>query len=376
MSNKPAICFIAHNAYGVLAKEDTSHAGGIEVQAPMIAKWFAAKGYPVSMITWDHGFEDGKTIEGVTVRKLCRKDEGLPILRFVWPRWTSFYGALSRAKADIYVSFCADMSLGQLAIWARPKRRAIVQNISSDADCTHELSNVTTGRDKFLYKLGLRRTNLVLTQTSTQSKLLAQNYALKSKVTPMACEGFAEAGMQFKSLNDGQSPRILWVGRYSKEKRLEWLLDLAEHRPDWQFDVVGAANEDTAYSQELVRRVAELGNVTKHGRLPHEKMAEMYRAATFLCCTSVYEGFPNVFLEAWSAGLPVVTTFDPDGIIANQGLGGYADSVEALDRSIAEVLEAEKYQGVSAACIAYYRQRHTVDAALGLMENAFLEISG
>ena len=60
-------------------------------------------------------------------------------------------------------------------------------------------------------------------------------------------------------------------------------------------------------------------NVTLHGRVERERMPSLYQDALCLCCTSVLEGFPNTFLEAWSVGLPVVSSFDPDHLIAERG---------------------------------------------------------
>jgi hypothetical protein len=59
------ICFVAHFAYGALSRTDTGHVGGIERQCSLMARWFAARGYRVSMITWDEGQEDGVEIDGV-----------------------------------------------------------------------------------------------------------------------------------------------------------------------------------------------------------------------------------------------------------------------------------------------------------------------
>ena len=100
-SAKPSICFVAHFAYGELAGVDTEHVGGIEHQQALMARWLAREGYRVSLLTWDAGQGDGQTATGVTVYKMCRLDAGFRVLRFVHPRWTSLWRALTRADADI-----------------------------------------------------------------------------------------------------------------------------------------------------------------------------------------------------------------------------------------------------------------------------------
>ena len=47
------------------------------------------------------GPEDGVEIDGVRVFKMCRRDAGLPGLRFLWPRWTSLNTGLRYADADV-----------------------------------------------------------------------------------------------------------------------------------------------------------------------------------------------------------------------------------------------------------------------------------
>ena len=79
---KPHICLVAHYAYGALIGGSNGHIGGVERQTSLLAKWLAAKGYPVSMVTWDEGQTDGREIDGVSVYKLCRKDAGGKGVRF------------------------------------------------------------------------------------------------------------------------------------------------------------------------------------------------------------------------------------------------------------------------------------------------------
>ena len=103
-------------------------------------------------------------------------------------------------------------------------------------------------------------------------------------------------------------------------------------------------------------------------------MPAVYRDASALLCTSAYEGFPNTFLEAWSHGIPVVSTIDPDGLIATRGLGAVADDPKALAASIRELLASPaQWDEASARARNYFRERHTPERALPLFEQALVE---
>jgi glycosyltransferase involved in cell wall biosynthesis len=91
-----------------------------------------------------------------------------------------------------------------------------------------------------------------------------------------------------------------------------------------------------------------------------------------LCCTSDYEGFPNTFLEAWSHGLPVVSTVDPDGLISGRELGRIADGPATLLQAIRELLGQDSlYQRVSGQARSYYTGHHTMEAVLPQFETLF-----
>jgi glycosyltransferase involved in cell wall biosynthesis len=171
-------------------------------------------------------------------------------------------------------------------------------------------------------------------------------------------------------------PRVAWLGRFAPQKRLEWLLDIAEQRPEICFDVAGDANQPTPYSERLWQRARGLANVHLHGRLCPSRARELIRSTPLLVCTSSYEGFPNIFLEAWSFGVPVVTTMDPDGIIANESLGAVATDREELIRGINRLLGSrEVWQQASKRCRQRYLEHHSVDAFMHRFEQVLREIA-
>lgn len=380
MSAKPiSICLVAHNAYGVLAGVDTGHMGGIEVQTPLMARWLAAEGFQVSMITWDEGdefgHEEGAVIDGVKVFKLCKRTDGLPILRFVYPRWTSLWAALDRADAEIVYYNCGDLGLGQVVHWSRVRGRKVLYSVANDVDCVRSLPALDPLRERLLYKYGIKRSDRIVVQTRKQKQLLEDEFGRCSRMVPMPSGGFVEGeGAETVAHQSGERLQILWVGRLTKPKRLEWLLDLAERCPDADFDVLGAANTESDYAKKVVERAGTIPNVFMRGRVLHAEMGGFYRKADLLCSTSVYEGFPNVYLEAWSLGIPLVTTFDPDDVVKTYGHGRVATDVDGLAAAVAELSESGTWNVASEAARSYFLEFHQVKVAMCAFKEEFLEL--
>jgi len=150
---------------------------------------------------------------------------------------------------------------------------------------------------------------------------------------------------------------------------------VAERCPEITFNVVGGSNTDSDYASTLTKRAAGIPNVNMHGRITHVEIAKYYRRSSILCCTSAYEGFPNTFLEAWSCGLPIVSTFDPDNLIAEKGLGQVAKDVSELAAGICELLNSpEQWQKASRAARKYYLDNHMLDQAMERFERIFLDV--
>jgi glycosyltransferase involved in cell wall biosynthesis len=357
----PSLCFVAHNALGALTGRADLHAGGIERQQALMAKWLARHGHRVGMITWDEDVVANTVHDSVELFRLCRRDAGLRGLRFFVPRWTSLNGALARADADIYYYNCGDLCLGQIALWTRAHHKRLIFSVASDADCESTLPNLRGAREKALYRYGLKSCDAIIVQTQKQQRLLQREFGRDSVVLPMPCEGLPA----IDRANDDGSVRVLWIGRISAEKRPDWLLDVAERLPQRQFEIVGAANAATAYARSVVERAQRMPNVTLTGRVPYDHVADCYRRASILCSTSAYEGFPNIFLEAWSAGIPVVATCDPDELIATRNLGRIGDTVGELAAAIELLAQSSDLRRqVGTRAREYFRERHTVDHAM------------
>lgn len=376
-SGKMSVCIVSHNAYGSITGGKTGHAGGVEHQTSMTARWLAKRGHHVSLLTWNEGGPEEETIEGVRIIKLCRGNEGLRGIRFFHPRWTSLTRAMEKADAELYYHNCAEYVTGQVALWCRLHGRRFIYSVASDTEC--ELvapPYMKKFYDRRLYLFGLRKADRIIVQTNRQHDLLLHNFGLSSVILPMPCASLWSGENQKSHLNEMKRKRVLWVGRIDREKRLEFLLDIAEALPEVTFDVAGKpTNNKDPYSIHVLARATSLPNVIVHGMVPRDQMPDLYKNASVLCCTSIYEGFPNTFLEAFSCGLPIVSTYDPDDLIKSRQLGIIADDSLELEASIVTLLKSsQKWHTLSENAARYYNEHHDLDKAMKRFEKMFMEV--
>ena len=84
------------------------------------------------------------------------------------------------------------------------------------------------------------------------------------------------------------------------------------------------------------------------------------RELDLLVCTSVYEGLPNVFLQAWARGVPVVSTVD-----IGAPVNTLFDSVEEGAQEIEALFESrERWREASALALERYRANHSPERVL------------
>ncbi len=372
------ICFIAHFAYGAMAGGCTGHIGGVERQITLMARWLAGRGHNVSLLTWDEGTGGDVIIDGVRVYMMAKQDAGIPGLRFFVPRWSSLNRALAKADARIYYHNCAEYVTGQVALWCRLKKRKFVYSVASEPDCDPKLPIIKTFRERILYRYGLQNADQVIVQTASQKQMLQDGFSVSSVVLPMPCDGPAAKNFKMPSPPDQKRLRVGWVGRINRVKRLQFLFEVAALMPDVEFHVAGKPDNDNenSYVEKLMTAGQKLQNVIMYGMVSREHMSGFYKNISALCCTSKYEGFPNTFIEAWSYGVPVVSTVDPDCLLEKRGLGICAVDVVSFTKALRKLLSEQDYwRQVSSRGRRYYGDNHLIDSSMKRFEENFLSLS-
>ncbi|CAN5768007.1 hypothetical protein BH11PSE12_BH11PSE12_33550 [soil metagenome] len=327
------ICFLGLQDLPVLAPEFNHHGiGGEQVQHVLLAKALVRRGHDVSMVVFDYGQDDGACWDKVTTYKAYRLDAGIPILRYVHPRWDGLWSALRRADADVYYASCAGMQLGLLALFCKKFGKKYIFRAASDTDCEPDKLLVSYWRDKKLYEYGLRHADCILTQSLQQQHAMLANYGLHSQVAEMMVDP--------SESESGRDVDVLWVNNLRSLKRPELFLALAQRLPHLKFHMAGGAQPgfDALY-QSIEKEASAIPNLTFHGRVPYQQIGNQYLRARVFVNTSDIEGFPNSYLQAWVRGTPVVSFFDPDGIIRREKLGASVTSMNDMAGAVDALLK-------------------------------------
>lgn len=363
------ICFVGLENLPVLAREYNHHGiGGEQVQQTLLATAFAKRGYEVSMVTADYGQRDGEVWRGVRVHKAYRSNSGIPIFRFLHPRWTKTWAALKRANADVYYTSCAGMMVGLIAIFCRIYGRGLVFRLASNRDVDPLLTGIRYIRDKKLYLYGLKASNVVLSQHKYQQELLYHHFGVCSNIAEMV----VDPPVKNLPLSLRDIP-VLWVSNLRNLKRPELMLEVAKQLTHWHHHMIGGPQKGSHdLFDVIVQGAAHIPNLTFHGQIPYHDVGDFYDRSRLFVNTSDVEGFPNSYLQSWRRGVPVVAFFDPDGLIAREGLGFVVASVEEMSKVINRILMDEKeWNLISDRCRRYMELNYGDDLILEPYIKAF-----
>lgn len=361
------ICLVGLDNLPLLAPEYGQHCnGGESVQQTLLGRALARRGHDVSMVVWDYGQMDGAQWETIRTFKAYRVDAGLPVLRFIHPRWTGLWSALTRANAELYYVSCASLEVGLVALFCRRFRKRFVFRTASDTDCDRSRVRLRFARDRWLYAYGLRRANAILVQSASQAQALARSYGLAGRVAGMLVEMPSSSTL-------ARDIDVLWVANIRRLKRPDRFLELADALPDLKMHMAGGPVRGVeALFHDVSRAAAARTNVHFHGALSYWDANALYGRARVFVNTSEIEGFPNSYLQAWIRGVPVVTMIDPDGVIEREGLGVAVRSPAQMRGAIGRLLaDPAAWQAASDRCRAFVAREHGEDRVVGTYLDTF-----
>lgn len=376
--NTRSICIVGLDCYGLLSGEgDLQYVGGETVQHVLLARAWRDLGYDVSIIVFDDGQGERRVVDGITAIAAHRRNAGLPGLKFFHPRASKLFAALVAADADVYYQSPAGAFTGITAWFCNMTGRRFIFRVASDSDCEKEHGRIQLWRDRRLYDYGLKHADLVAVQTQVQAQMLRDNHGLDSSLVNMLVEPPRLNGHSMDKEID-----VLWLSNFRALKRPELVLELARQLPRVNFTLAGGSMPHPSgrtYFEDLKAAAAQLPNVDLPGGIRYSETGRWFDRARIFLNTSSIEGFPNTFLQAWIRAVPVVSFFDPDGLIHRLQLGAVATSIDEMREAICHLLDVDTHREEIGRRARDFAQREFTTAAassyLELLETRPLRVA-
>lgn len=340
------ICFWGNIAGALEGKT----AGGGELQQALLAKSLAKGGNEVVVLDINTT-ENWVTDDGIKVCKIDGWNNSKWILRVI-NRIPNLYRSLKAQKADIY--YCRIRDFRHIfAYWAARKSKAkFILGIASDLDVmNYSMRWKKSHFDHFssiwsfvngiiievVYPFLLKKADLVLVQHEGQRNILL-NKGIKSLVFPNLF-----SSIEHPIIKTNNSHDYIYVGWLDMRKGFKEFYELVKQAPYHSFKVIGPTRDKIA--SIIYDELKGYKNVKLLGKLSHTETLHHIANSKALISTSHMEGFPNVFIEAWACGVPVLSLYvDPGNILEKESLGEFAGgSMDKLLQSLDRCLKSDDF---------------------------------
>ena len=326
--------------------------GGGQLQVALLAKALALKGHEVVIV--DPGSSESFiTPEGVKLISVPDWDKGLRGVRLFLYRIPRLKKILLEQNADYYyVRMRTYMHL--LPFWASKKTKGkFIIATACDLDVLNHFSKF-----KYDYK---PRFNLFRFLTVDFPNDLVYNYLLKKadfvilqhsgqKINQNSAKGKIAIFpnifdfSNIKVLENTNNEYFIHVGTLNILKGSQNLYDLI-NALDKNISIVIVGQPTDKKSENLYKKLQKLQNVVLKGRLNHQDTIQLIANAKALINTSNFEGFPNIFLEAWANGVPVISqNVNPGNVFNKYNVGIYCEGDLNKMKKAIELFKKERFQ--------------------------------
>jgi len=314
--------------------------GGTEIQTYFLGRELVERKWIVHFIR-ENEEKKGvlETKNGMIVHSLSNTKPSLTWLKILplfkmMKKIKAKYWYCRAARTYIFVVWLISKVVGGKVLWACSSDIYVSKELGKKTENENFLVRLILKFDKLLFILALKKIDLVLLQTQSQKEMLKKNWNIKGVVVR---NGYPILNYSEKKRN----PAIIWIGNLRRMKHPEKFVLLAKSFQEsaYEFFLIG---KDKGFPElrESVREADKtLMNFNYLGEQDIDQVHERLQQAKLLIHTSDYEGFPNVFIEAWLCGVPVISLkVDPDNLIKIHNLGRISYSMEKMEKDIQEIM--------------------------------------
>ena len=354
---KPKICFISTHAYPLFNKNCKSMHGGSELQLYQLGKKLKEQGFEVCFLTGNFGQKSIENYDGIKIyRQKLIKPKWLNIRGMWYFYQIQMFRTIRDIKADIYVTRGAGPDIFQQSYYAFLMKSKFIFMTASDVDANGGYEKLFPEATRF-YRKGLKMSDLIICQSKIQQDSLDKTHHLESKILKNSIEIPKEV------LDIKDKKNILWVSSAQPLKQPEVFLRMVEKYPQYNFTMIMPK-----HNQELWKNISEKSknypNLDFIEKVPFEKIGEYFQKAKLFINTSIFEGFPNTFLQAAVAKTPVISlNVNPDNFLDEWNCGYCAQgNEENLMNKISEFMENENlWKEKSENIFKYVKENHDIE---------------
>jgi glycosyltransferase involved in cell wall biosynthesis len=348
---------------------EPSATGGAERAQWLLARALTKTGWSVAVGVRKYLLpQQDQVVDGVRFVGMEPTEKGTQFLR----SWARF---LDSERPDWWYWRGADPLWGALLLISKRKRIRGIFSAAFDRDVHPRIA--LTRRQYWwpLYAWSLNAVERIFVQHRQQFSELNEKFHPKASIVP----GVVALCANPKPYSE-RGKYVAWTAVLRQPKRPDLLVEIARKSPDLRYVVCGGTSvhrTPAGYSERIVSELRSLPNVEYLGHVSPQQSLEIIGNATALLSTSDQEGFPNTFLEAWSAGTPVVTLrVDPGGMIRERGLGFVSGGVDRALVDIRRLLNgSESFDMLSTSARKYIQEVHSDTSVARAFNNAILGVN-
>ena len=350
------VCFFSPHAYPLFNTQCSVEFGGAEVQLYLLAKELATdKKYSVHFMVADFGQGKIEEFDNVHVYKSFRLRKKFRYFYSVFAAFQLLF-ILKRIDADLYIQRAAGFETFIIAFFCRLFRKKFIYMTASRIECDDRLQKKGFLFSKF-HLFGMKCAYLLLTQGIEDQKLLKKNFFLNSHILRNSFSLERDAGVIKKEY-------VLWVSSCQPLKQPEIFLELATRLPEERFVMILSPH---AYHSDLydriIKQTEKIPNIQLVSKVPFHEIDTYYEKAKLFVNTSLYEGFPNSFIQAAKYKTPIISFgVNPDNFLEEYRCGFSCEfDFEKMVRQIRTLLENEdlRYE-MSENILQYVLQHHDI----------------
>ncbi len=103
--------------------------------------------------------------------------------------------------------------------------------------------------------------------------------------------------------------------------------------------MIGGHSGNQEFYDRIKAKSKRIPNFEFLGVIPFNEVDEYFSRASILVNTSMFEGFPHAFIQAWMHYAPVVSlNADPDELLCKRGLGFHSKTFDQLIEDVKTLL--------------------------------------